>query len=86
MNKVDQELQKYDDTIIVTLHNTSDLFRMIYIKLVPFIDKAKKLKSSISINLPFVSVNFTSANDTHHNEVYYKILNAFGKLGVKKPF
>lgn len=67
------------------MHNTSDLFRVIYIKLVPFIDKAKKLKSSISINLLFVSVNFTSANDTH-DEVYYKIeinkiLNAFGKLG-----
>ena len=35
MNKVGKELNKYDDTIVVTLHNTEDLFRIMYIKLAP---------------------------------------------------
>lgn len=41
MNKVGKELKKYKDTMVVTLHNSDDLFRMMYIKLVPMLDKIK---------------------------------------------
>lgn len=90
MNKVGQQLQKYEDTIVVTLHNTPDLFRMMYIKLAPFIEKVKKWKPAFSINLPFVSVNFSEANE-NHDEIYYKIeinkiLNALSKLGIRVAF
>lgn len=90
MNKVGQELKKYDKTIVITLHNTEDLFRMIYIKLVPTIDKVKKWSPSISIKLPFVSVNFSEANESH-DEIYYKteinkILKSFSKIGVRVAF
>ena len=56
MNKVGKELNKYDDTIVVTLHNTEDLFRMMYIKLAPMLNK---------------SINFTEANEKH-DEIYYR--------------
>lgn len=91
MNKVSQELNKYPDTIVVTLHNTADLFRMMYIKLVPTINKIKKnWKSSISLNLPFISVNFSEA-DEKHDEIYYKteinkILEALNKIGMRVAF
>ena len=71
MNKVGKELNKYDDTIVVTLHNTEDLFRIMYIKLAPMLNKLKKWSSSVSINLPFVSINFAEANEKH-DEIYYK--------------
>lgn len=90
MNKVGRELQKYDDTVVITLHNTSDLFRMIYIKLVPFLEKVKKWKSTLSINLPFVSVSFSEASE-NHDEIYYKIeiekiLKAFKKINIRVVF
>ena len=71
MNKVGKELNKYDDTIVVTLHNTEDLFRIIYIKLAPMLNKLKKWSSSVSISLPFVSINFAEVNEKH-DEIYYK--------------
>lgn len=87
MNKVGQELSKYEDTWVITLHNTSDLFRMMYIKLAP---KLKKISKSISINLPFVSINFAEANEKH-DEIYYKteiskILKSLNKIGIRVAF
>ena len=64
MNKVGKELNKYDDTIVVTLHNTEELFRIMYIKLAPMLNKLKKWSS-------FVSINFAEANEKH-DEIYYK--------------
>lgn len=64
MNKVGKELNKYDDTIVVTLHHTEDLFRIMYIKLAPMLNKLKKWSS-------FVSINFAEANEKH-DEIYYK--------------
>lgn len=61
----------YDDTIVVTLHNTEDLFRIMYIKLAPILNKLKKWSSSVSISLQFVSINFAEANEKH-DEIYYK--------------
>lgn len=42
-----------------------------YIKLAPMLNKLKKWSSSVSINLPFVSINFAEANEKH-DEIYYK--------------
>lgn len=64
MNKVGKELNKYDDTIVVTLHNTEELFRIMYIKLAPMLNKLKKWSS-------FVSINFAEANEKY-DEIYYK--------------
>lgn len=64
MNKVGKELNKYDDTIVVTLHNTEELFRIMYMKLAPMLNKLKKWSS-------FVSINFAEANEKY-NEIYYK--------------
>lgn len=90
MNKVGKELKKYKDTMVVTLHNSDDLFRMMYIKLVPMLDKIKKWTPSISIKVPFVSVDFTEANEKH-DEIYYKveinkILKALNKVGIRVAF
>lgn len=87
MNKVGQELNKYEDTWVITLHNTPDLFRMIYIKLAPRINKISK---SISINLPFISINFSEANEKH-DEIYYKteiskILKSLNEIGIRVAF
>lgn len=71
MNKVGKELSKYDDTIVVTLHNTNDLFRIMYIKLVPVLERVKKWQTSFSIKFPFISVNFSEANEKH-DEIYYR--------------
>lgn len=78
------------DTIVITLHNTDDLFRMIYIKLAPMLDKIKKWSPAVSINLPFVSVNFAEANEKH-DEIYYKteinkILKILKKVGMRVAF
>lgn len=35
------------------------------------LNKLKKWSSSVSISLPFVSINFTEANEKH-DEIYYK--------------
>ena len=64
MNKVGKEINKYDYTIVVTLHNTEELFRIMYIKLAPMLNKLKKWSS-------FVSINFAEANEKH-DEIYYK--------------
>ncbi|QNQ83104.1 hypothetical protein FP435_00935 [Lactobacillus sp. PV037] len=71
MNKIGQELNKYEDTIVITLHNTDDLFRIMYIKLAPMLEKVKKWNTSISIKFPFISVNFAEASEKH-DEIYYK--------------
>lgn len=83
MNKLGDELKKFNDTIVINLHNTESLFRMIYIKLVPALNKIKKWSTSIS-------VNFTEANEKH-DEIYYKIeinkiLKALNKAGIKVAF
>lgn len=64
MNKIGKELNKYDYTIVVTLHHTEDLFRIMYIKLAPMLNKLKKWSS-------FVSINFAEVNEKH-DEIYYK--------------
>lgn len=90
MNKVGQELKEYKDTIVITLHNSDDLFRTMYIKLVPMLEKIKKWTSSIAIKLPFISINFSEA-DEKHDEIYYKteinkILKSLHKISMRVVF
>ena len=90
MNKVGKELSKYDDTVVITLHNTEDLFRIMYIKLVPMLDKIKKWTTSVSLKLPFISVNFSEANEKH-DEIYYrteitKILKTLKQANMRVVF
>lgn len=61
-----------------------------YIKLAPSLNKIKKISSSISINFPFVSFNFSEASESH-DEVYYKVeinkvLKALNKVGMRVAF
>lgn len=90
MNKLSQELKKYSDTIVVTLHNTDDLFRAMYIKLMPLLSKLKKWHTNISLNLPMISVNFAEASEAH-DEIYYKseidkILTSMKKANLRVIF
>lgn len=75
MSKISEKLKKYEDTIVITLHSSDDLFQQTYTKMTSVLD---------------VILDFTEANEKH-DEIYYKveinkILKALNKVGIRVAF